>query len=272
MFEQVFAIVRFIQRLLKITKPFIISALIPAISWCSPLPLVIGMSLDHPPFEAKSPTGEPSGISVDLAESLARFLQRPLQIQDLPFETLIPALTARTIDCILSSMTATSERRRQIAFSIPYLRTGLALLISKRSKVKNVATLDGHGRTVCVKQGTTGQLWAQEHLSKTRIVSFSSEQECIAEVAQGKADAFIYDQLSIYYAHQQHPQTTRADLSPFQIEAWAIGVHPHDADLLAAINSFLEEFKSGGGFERLREKYLREPSQAFEKAGIEFVF
>src|ERR1044071_8297222 len=92
-------------------------------------PLRVGMELGYPPFEMRNQKGEPEGVSVDLARALGEALSRPVQIENLPFDGLIPSLRTGKIDLILSSMTATEERSRAIAFSEPYLRTGLCLLV-----------------------------------------------------------------------------------------------------------------------------------------------
>src|SRR5262245_4181443 len=92
-------------------------------------PLRVGMELSYPPFEMRDEKGERKGVSVDLARALAESLGRPLNIQNMPFDGLIPAMKTGKIDLILSSMTATDERARVIDFSDPYLKTGLCLLV-----------------------------------------------------------------------------------------------------------------------------------------------
>ncbi len=89
--------------------------------------LVVGMDLSYPPFETIDERGKPAGISVHLAEALAENLKSPLRIENIPFVGLIPSLQNNRIDCIISSMTDTPERRQSIAFSDPYLSIGLAL-------------------------------------------------------------------------------------------------------------------------------------------------
>src|SRR5277367_3121540 len=91
-------------------------------------PLIIGMELNYPPFEMTDAAGNPSGVGVEMAQALAAYLHRPIDIQNMPFEGLIPALKTGRIDLVISSMTATDERRKSIDFSDTYLNTGLAIL------------------------------------------------------------------------------------------------------------------------------------------------
>jgi polar amino acid transport system substrate-binding protein len=235
-------------------------------------PLRVGMELSYPPFEMTDPAGKPTGVSVRLAAALAKDLGRELVIENIAFDGLIPALKTKKIDCIISSMTATPERAKSIAFSEPYLKTGLALLVSETSPVTSAADLDARGRVVAVKKGTTGHQYAATTLKQARLLVLDKESAAIMEVAQGKADAFIYDSLSVYRSHMRHRKTTRALLHPFREETWAVGLRRGDDALRGEVNAFLEAFRSGGGFEELGDEFLSDEKAYFKAEGIPFYF
>ena len=235
-------------------------------------PLVVGMDLSYPPFEMIDAKGKPSGVSVDLARSLAAELGRPLRIENIPFTGLIPSLLTGKIDVVISSMTDTPERRKAIAFSDPYLTIGLALLAGKNSGLTAAADLDRPGRTVAVRQGTTAQVWAKEHLKQAKVLVLDKESSAVLEVVQGKADGFLYDQMSVWKHHQEHPVETVALLRPVQAESWAVALRPDDTVGLTQVNAFLKSFRASGGFDRLGNTYLKNQKEAFAKAGIPFYF
>jgi len=234
-------------------------------------PLRVGMELSYPPFEMTDPQGRPTGVSVRLAEALGKHLGRDVMIENVAFDGLIPALKTGKIDCIISSLTATPERARAIAFSEPYLKTGLALLVGVQSPVQSAADLDVRGRTVAVKKGTTGHQYATS-LKQARVLVLDKESAAVMEVAQGKADAFLYDSLSVFRNQRRHPDTTRAILRPFREETWAIGLRPGDDELHRQINGFLDAFRAAGGFERLGDEFLPEEKRAFKEQGLPFYF
>ena len=235
-------------------------------------PLRVGMELSYPPFEMTDQAGRPTGVSVRLAEALAKELGRELVIENVAFDGLIPALKTGKIDCIISSMTATPERARSIAFSEPYLKTGLALLVATKSPVESSADLDAPGRVVAVKKGTTGHQYASTTIKRARLLVLDKESAAVMEVAQGKADAFIYDSLSVYRSHARHPDTTRPLLRPFREETWAVGLRRGDDALKHKVDAFLDRFRAAGGFEQLGDEFLAEEKAFFEKEGIPFVF
>jgi polar amino acid transport system substrate-binding protein len=234
--------------------------------------LVVGMELSYPPFETIDENGKPAGISVQLAKALAEYLGRSLRIENLPFVGLIPSLQNGRIDCILSSMTDTPERRRAIAFSDPYLSIGLALLVGSNGKLQDPAQLDTEGTTIVVRQGTTGEVWARANLKKAKVLSVDKENAAVLEVVQGKVDGFIYDQMSVWQNWKKNPATTRALLAPLQKESWAIGLRQGDTALQEKINEFLRHFREDGGFERLGDQYLSEQKAAFRRENIPFYF
>jgi polar amino acid transport system substrate-binding protein len=233
-------------------------------------PLIVGMELAYPPFEMTDQSGKPSGVSVDLATDLAKSLGRPVVIQNTAFDGLIPALKTGKVDIVISSMTATAEREKSIDFSDPYVSTGLCLLLKKDSTAKGIADLDKEGVKVAVKKGTTGHLYATNTLKKAEILVLDKESAAVLEVSQGKADAFIYDQMSTYQNWQRNSATTRAVLEPFQRESWAVGIQKGNDDLKAKVNKFIKEYREKGGFEQLGDRYLKEMKAEFKRLGYSF--
>ena len=235
-------------------------------------PLVIGMELNYPPFEMTDAAGTPKGVGVDMARALCDYLHRPIDIQNMPFEGLIPALKTGRIDLVISSMTATDERRKSIDFSDPYLSTGLSILVKKESPIQGIADVDKPGVIVVLKTGTTSAIYARDHFKNATTLALQQDTACALEVVQGKADAFLYDQMSIYQFARKHPDTTRGLLTPFQRESWAIGIRKGNAGLEDQVNAFLRDFKARKGFDALGDKYLKEDKEAFKQMGFPFYF
>jgi polar amino acid transport system substrate-binding protein len=233
--------------------------------------LRIGMDLSYPPFEMQDTSGNPDGVGVRISEALAKYLGRPLKIVPMEFSGLIPALKTGNIDLILSSMTATDERRQSIDFSDAYAFTGLALLVRKDSDIQSVEDLKKPGRTITAKTTTTGETWAINNLPQAKRVVFEDQTACVLEVAQGRADAFIYDQLSIFKYYEENKATTRGLLKPFVEESWAVGVAKGNDGLRQQVNQFLVFFRSEKGFEKLADQYLKEEKKLLESMGIPFI-
>jgi polar amino acid transport system substrate-binding protein len=169
-------------------------------------------------------------------------------------------------------MTATPERAKAVAFSDPYLTTGLALLVPASNIATGLADLDQAGKTIVVRQGTTGEVFARANVRQAKILTLEKENACVLEVTQGKADAFIYDQMSVFQNARRQAGKVRALLSPLQQESWAVALRPDDTELRAQVNAFLAKFRADGGFNELADKYLAQEKAAFDAQGIPFVF
>lgn len=230
--------------------------------------LVVGMELSYQPFEMLDERGQPTGIGVDMARELAASLHRDLRIENISFDGLITALKTGRIDLIVSSMTVNDERKQSIDFSDPYVSNGLAILANAKSDIQGIGDVDRAGRTVMVKTATTGYGYAQTHFRQAAVRTLAEEANCALEVSQGKADAFLYDQIAIYRLNRKFPDTTRALLEPFQQESWAIGIRKGRDDLRQGVNTFLADFKARGGVEKLLEKYLGADPATLRQMGV----
>ena len=236
-------------------------------------PLVIGMDATYRPFEYQDSRGELTGVSVEIGRAIAAELGREVEFRNINFDGLILALKTGTIDLIISSMTANDERRKSVAFSEPYVKTGLAALVAKGSGVIDESTLRLSGRRVAVRIGTTGESWCVEHLPEAELVRLDTDAACVLEVVNGRVDAWVYDQISVMNYHAQHADQTRALLKPLREEQWAVAMRK-DADetLMAGVNRALSKLRETGGFATLAEKFLARERDMMQAQGLPFVF
>ena len=220
--------------------------------------LVVGMELKFKPFEYTDDKGQALGLDVDLARRVAKDLGVELEIKDMEWTGLIPALQAGKIDLIISGLTGTPERAKAVTFTDPYFSTGLCALLStqRAPDVSGVDQLDDPKRILAVKTGTTADIVATARFPKARINRYKDETACVAEVASGRADAFFYDQLSIAEHARQNPGTTKALLTPFTYEPFCIALRKGDFDLWQWLQFFLAYHKADGYLEALRQQHI----------------
>lgn len=236
-------------------------------------PLVVAMELAYPPFETKDDNGDPMGISVDIITAFGEYVGRDVVIENTNWDGLIPALQTDVADVVISSMTITESRLETIDFSDPYANSMLGLLLHSDSPVESMEDMNQEGRKIAVKSGSTGHIYAENNLTETEIIILADESACVTEVAQGKVDGFIYDQLTIYRNNQANLETTKAVFIPFQdTEKWGIAVKKGNTELLEQLNAFLVEFTAEGGFDTVTETHLSEEKVAFDELGFQWFF
>lgn len=235
--------------------------------------LKVGMELKYPPFETKDADGNPDGASVMLAKALGEHLGMEVEFVDTPYPSLIPSLETGKIDMIISSMTITEARQEKVDFSDPYTTSQLMMLVYKDSKVKSPADVNDPEVIIASKTGTIGALWAQSNAPDAQIKNIDEEATAVLEVAQGKADVFIYDPLSIIRHHENYPDSTRAVLEPLpNTGGWGMAVQKDQPEFLEKINEFIKKAKEDGTYDEIREKYLKDKMEEFNQYGLDFFF
>lgn len=235
--------------------------------------LKVAMELAYPPFETKDDAGNPEGLAVDFIRDFGEAYGYDVQIENTAWDGLIPSLQSGKADLVISSMTITDERKQSVDFSDAYAMAQLAILANANSGIASIDDLNQPGKKVAVKTGSTGDVYATKNLTNAEIVRLADESACVTEVVQGKADGFLYDQLTIYRNHQANPDTTEAVFIPFQdAEEWGIAVKKGNTKLLDQLNEFIAQSKTDGEFDRLTEKYLAEEKKAFDEYGFKWFF
>ena len=235
--------------------------------------LTVAMELAYPPFETKDDAGEPSGVSVDFMRDFGDAYGYDVVIENTAFDGLIPMVQTGKADCLMSSITITDARKESVDFSDPYAQAQLAILANAQSGIGSIDDLNQAGKKVAVKTGSTGDVYATKNLTNAEIVRLADESACVTEVVQGKADGFLYDQLTIYRNNQKNPDATEAVFIPFQDpESWGIAVAKGNDELLGQLNEFIAQSKENGEFDRLTEKDLSSEKAAFDELGFKWFF
>ena len=236
--------------------------------------IIVGMELEYPPFETVGKDGKRDGASVALAQEWGKALGKEVEIQNISYPGLIPALVSGKIDFIISSMTINEERAKQVDFSVPYAASPLVMLVYKDSKVQKPEDLNNENVTIAVKTGTIGALWAKTNAPKAKLNLFDKESQAVLEVSQGKSQVFIYDPLSIAKHNEKYKDTTRAVMIPLQnVSGWGIAMRKNQPELKAKVDAFITKAKTDGTFDKIRDKYLKGQKDEFEKAtGMKFFF
>lgn len=233
--------------------------------------LNVGMDLSYPPFEMSDANNHPKGLSVDFVKAFAKkYGYDEVVIKNISYDGLIPALRSRQINMIISSMTITPLRERVVSFSIPYARSNLAILVRKNSKVTKISDLS-HA-TLALRRGALPHLWAAKHLKDAKLLLFDKEEMAVLEVLQGKADATIYDDLSVYELWQKNKNTLRPIFSHFEKSPgyWGVAFNKNDNDLRLQMNAFIKASYKNGFMQKLSQKYLGKAAAYLRKNAIGF--
>jgi polar amino acid transport system substrate-binding protein len=223
--------------------------------------LTMGSDTTYPPFETMEGS-KAVGFDVELAEAIAKKMDLKLDVITTNWDGIIPGLKTKKYDIIMSAMTITSDRKKQINFSNPYLDSDQSIAVVKGSPIKTEADLKD--KVVGVQIDTTGQ-YKSEEIQKAgglkEIQKFDTILLAFAALEQGKVDAIIND-----YPVSQYMSIKRGKTNVVQKiktnEQYGIGVRKDNADLLKKVNDALAEVKSDGTYDQIFKKWFGEsPAQ-----------
>ncbi len=218
---------------------------------------IVGTSADFPPFEYVQ-NGKYVGFDIDLITEIAKIEGFNVQIRDMSFDSLIPALKAGVIDIAIAGMTITKEREKVVDFSEPYWYANQDVIVKKDSKYTVTVLCGNH--TIGVQTGTTGDLWVSDNLVKPgylkagNVKRYQSFIYSLQALLNGAVDANVLDSPVAERFAKMKPVKIVATLVTG--ESYGIAVRKGDDKLLAAINGGLKRVKSSGYMEKLIDKYF----------------
>ncbi|MCT7952350.1 ABC transporter permease subunit [Ancylothrix sp. C2] len=151
-----------------------------------------------PPFEFQSAGGELQGFDIDLMQEIGKAGKFGVKFQSLPFDGIIPALQAGTVDAAISAITISKERLNTISFSRPYFKAGLAIAVrNNNNKITSLESLKN--KLIAVQIGTTGAETAKT-ITGAKIRTFDSAPLALQELVNGNVEAVINDGPVTLYA------------------------------------------------------------------------
>ncbi len=199
------------------------------------------------------------GFDIDIGIEMAKALGvKPVFIDTL-WPSIIPALKLGRFDIIFGGMSVTETRKTQVDFANPFMTVGQTVLLNAKHKntVKSYEDLNDAKFVVVSKPGTTGEEAVQRLVSKATYETADTEVEGAMRVLKGTADAFVYDLPFNAVFIAMHPSDQLIFLDkPFTKEPIAWAIRKNDPDFLKFLNSFLEEIKKDGRFDKIYKKWF----------------
>lgn len=159
----------------------------------------VGVEASFPPW-AYVESGEFKGIAIDAMEAIAEEIGIDIKFQDMPFPSLIPALSAEKIDILATGLTVTEERSQNIDFTIPWWETNDVVLVPEESDL-NVFTAVCCDARVGVQGGSSQQAWMEENVLASsdidvELAKYDSYVMAVDDMAIGRISSVIVDDTS----------------------------------------------------------------------------
>jgi polar amino acid transport system substrate-binding protein len=168
---------------------------------------VVGANIGNVPWEFQDASGKFVGFEIDLVNEVAKRAGKSVQIENIPFNGLFPAVQSGRIQIAISSITITPKRLESLAFAQPYYDSDQSLSVLKTAKIEKLEDLSG--KTVGVDTASTGDIYATENAGKLKIAKISKYeglQPAMLDLAAGRIDGYISDIPAVEYYIKDKPQ------------------------------------------------------------------
>ncbi|HCY6257116.1 ABC transporter permease subunit [Staphylococcus aureus] len=224
--------------------------------------LRVGLSADYAPMEFEHTVNgktEYAGVDIDLAKKIAKDNNLKLKIVNMSFDSLLGALKTGKIDIIISGMTSTPERKKQVDFSDSYMITKNIMLV-KKDKVNEYKDIkDFNNKKVGAQKGTEQEKIAQTEIENASITSLSRLPDVILALKSGKVEGAVVEKPVAEAYLKQNPKLGISNVKFNEEEKDTVIAVPKDSPkLLSQINKTIKEVKDKG----LIDKYMTNAANA----------
>jgi polar amino acid transport system substrate-binding protein len=208
------------------------------------------------PFE-QIDAGKLTGFDVDLSQALARRLgHKDAAFDQLPFTSLLPAVTSGRDQVAISGILDTAERRKQVSFSKPYINDSFVMSVkSSNTSVKGMSDLATS--SIAVQVGTIPEQFVKAKLPQARIVTVQDTPSAFQLVAQGRADAVITDAPVAGYYVKKLGGSLRVLSAPLNTaQPIAVVMPPNSGALQQSVDKALAAMEADGTLGKLRRTWF----------------
>jgi putative glutamine transport system substrate-binding protein len=225
--------------------------------------IIIGVKYDVPLFGYLNPqTNQVEGFDVEIGKAITeKIFGDPTKVEwkQAVSKDRIPFLQQDVVDLVISTMTITEDRKKEIDFSDVYYMAGQSLLVPKDSPITSINDLAG--KKVCSAKGSTSEKNIREKAPKAEVVLFDSYSECVTAMNNKRVDAVTTDDI-ILMGFASQDKNLKLVGGQFTQEPYGIGIKKGNPDMVELVNNVLKELKTSGRWAAIFKKEIG------DKAGV----
>lgn len=217
----------------------------------------------YPPFNFTDSSGQVVGFEIDLAKAICEKAKVECTFQAQDWDGILPALLAGRYDAVMASVSITEERKKQVAFSKPYLVLRPSVAVPKDSTLKDASPESLKGRPIGVQSSTVHTNYAEGVYKDADIRLYPKQDEANTDLAGGRIDATMADKPTImdFLKSKEGQECCKllADLDnveEFHGEGIGVALRKEDTDLKQIFDKAIAEVHDDGTFDKIAGKYF----------------
>jgi polar amino acid transport system substrate-binding protein len=199
-----------------------------------------------------------TGFEPDLIKAIAELAGFDIEIISVAFPGLFGGLITGKFDLVISSITILEERKERMAFSIPYLKSGLALVVRKDLEgIGSVKDLKDRNLIAGAQRGTTAYYYLEKYPTLKKK-GYDAHGHAVTDLINGKIDAVLGESTgTLYYKNQKKDYFQKIKMvgSILTEEYYGMVLRKDDSELLSQVNMALKKLLADGTVQKLHTKW-----------------
>ncbi len=226
-------------------------------------PLKVAIDPTYEPFTFKSADGQPTGFDVDIANALCEQIKRKCEFVEQVWDSMIPGLNAKKYDVIISSMSITDERLKEVDFTDKYYNTPSRIVLKKGTKFTDAASIKG--KKIGVLKGSTQEKYAMGDLKPAGVIvnSYEAQDQVYLDIKSGRLDGTVADYMEVTGGFLSKPEGAKyelvgPDLKMPQYFGYGAGIALRKGEdkLKGELNEAIKAIRANGTYKTLNDKYF----------------
>ncbi|MGC2310263.1 MAG: transporter substrate-binding domain-containing protein [Candidatus Babeliaceae bacterium] len=219
-----------------------------------PETIVIGTSADFKPISFRQ-DDQLVGFDIDVVTEVAKRINKPFVIKDMPFDLLIPQLQLGSIQIVAAGITATPERTKRAIFTTPYINSNPLFVLTKADTTPLKSIEDLKGKTVIVNQGYTADLY-MSLVTDINLVRLPSLSDALLALMSGRGDALVTAGNTLNPLFEHYPKEKfNLFMIPETNDTVSLAISSHYPELARQVQHVLQTMEQDGTLITLKEKW-----------------
>lgn len=223
--------------------------------------LRLGTEGAYPPFNFTDASGKVTGFDIEIGLALCKEMRVECEVVAQDWDGIIPGLIAEKYDFIIASMSITEARKAKVAFTDPYYRSAVAVVVPRDSPITDISADALAGKMIGVQGGTTQANYARETFVHSDIREYPTQDEVNLDLVNGRLDLQVSDYLPMLDWVGKADSCCKFAGKPvtdpaFVGEGVAIALRKEDTALRDRMNAALKAIRADGAYQAINKKYF----------------
>ena len=225
----------------------------------------VGLMGTYQPYNFLNENQEMDGFDADIAKEIAKGLDVDIEFVSQEFSGMIAGLKANKFDMIVSQMTITEDRKKEMLFSDPYITNQVKVIVSE-TNTDILSVNDFPGKQIGVGLGTNDETYLRTVLMPEvgdfEIRTYDDVITSLKDLDAGRIDATINNLYALKPVIETNGFKIKAVGDPVKSDQAGIAVNLGNETFIAEVNRILAEIKEDGTYRDIFVKWFGEEPPA----------